>query len=571
MKRRKRLGEMLQEAGLVTESQLTEAIDAQQRSGLKMGEFLIREGIVREDEIVDVISRQLGIRKYEPDRFPVDAQLADLLPVGQAMKLQAVPLARHGSVVTAAMKDPTDIHTLDALEVFTDMEVEAVICSDQELNQLIGAIYGASSGLVGALEDIREEEAQNEAPEEPQVSESSGDLDVDSLQDMASGAPVVKLVNTLLSQAVRERASDVHISPEKDYVQVRFRVDGKLFEVPAPPIRMFLPMVSRLKILAGLDIAVSRIPQDGRFTIRMNQKEINIRVSTLPTIYGENVVMRILDTSTGVQSLDHLGLDPKDQALIRSVLAKPYGMILCAGPTGSGKSTTLYAMLKEINRADINIVTLEDPVEFRVEKIRQVQLNKKAGMTFASGLRAILRQDPDVVMVGEIRDGETARIAVQAGLTGHRVLSTVHTNDAAGAITRFLDMGVEPFLVSSVMLATIAQRLVRRICPNCRESYIPTDATLARWGLLEQSGESFWRGAGCASCMQTGYQGRVGLYEVLVNDAVVQEMVLQNRSAQEISQTQHETGKLTLLKEDAVRKIRAGLTTFEEAASAVMV
>jgi type IV pilus assembly protein PilB len=569
--KRKRLGEMLVEEKLISPERLEEILEPQGRSGQKLGEYLVREGLIREEDMISVVSRQLGVRRYQSELFPVDSSLADYLPVNQVMKYQAVPLVRKGSVLVMALRDPTDIYVLDALEVFTNLEVEAVICTEQEFNQLVAAVYGASSGLVGALEEIREKVEAEDADSGIETAPVTRDLDVTSLQAMAADAPVVKLVNTLLSQAVRERASDVHISPEKDHVQVRFRVDGKLFEVPAPPQRLFLPMVSRIKVLAGLDIAVSRIPQDGRFTIRMGQKEINIRVSTLPTIYGENIVMRILDTSAGVQSLENLGMDPRTQESIRAVIRKPYGMILAAGPTGSGKSTSLYAMLKEINRPDINIVTLEDPVEFRVDKIRQVQLNRKAGMTFASGLRSILRQDPDVVMVGEIRDSETASIAVQAGLTGHRVFSTVHTNDAAGAITRFLDMGVEPFLVSSVMLATIAQRLVRRICPYCAEFYQPAAAVLENWGLQDHKGGTFMRGKGCPNCMHTGYLGRVGIYELLINDEGVQEMILENRSAKEISRTLQEAGKLKTLKEDAVDKILAGKTTFEEAASAVMV
>ena len=567
---RKRLGEMLIDEGLITREALEGILDAQRRSGYKLGEYLVREGLVREAGVIGAVSRQLGIRHYTPDQFPVDSSLAQHLPLDQAMKYKAAPLARRGSVLIMALRDPTDIHVLDALEVFTNMEVESVICTEQEFNQLIAAIYGSSSGLVVALDEIRVE-AGDVGEEEMGRPTGAMDLDVGSMETMAADAPVVKLVNTLLSQAIQERASDVHISPEKDRVQVRFRVDGKLAEVPAPPTRFFLPLLSRIKILAGLDIAVSRIPQDGRFTIRMLKKEVNIRVSTLPTIHGENIVLRILDTSTGIHSLANLGMDPRTAEIIRAAIVKPYGMILTAGPTSSGKSTSLYAMIKEINRPDINIVTLEDPVEFRVEKIRQVQLNRKAGMTFAGGLRAILRQDPDVIMVGEIRDGETASIAVQAGLTGHRVFSTVHTNDAAGAITRFLDMGVEPFLVSSVMLLTVAQRLIRRICPHCAEEYLPSPLVLKRWKFEEHEGRPFKRGKGCPSCMYTGYQGRVGIYEALANDEEVQEMILRRQSAKEIAQALRKDGRLKLLWEDAAQKILDGVTTFEEAASAVMV
>jgi type IV pilus assembly protein PilB len=333
---------------------------------------------------------------------------------------------------------------------------------------------------------------------------------------------------------------------------------------------MFLPIVSRVKILADLDIATSRIPQDGRFSVKMQKKEINIRASTIPTIYGENVVLRLLDTSAGVYSLERLGMSSGDRDKLESMVAKPYGMILSTGPTGSGKTTSLYSILKKLNRPDMNIITLEDPVEYRVEKIRQVQLNRKAGMTFASGLRSVLRQDPDVIMVGEIRDAETATIAVQAAMTGHRVLSTAHTNDAAGAIARFLDMGIEPFLVSSVMLVSFAQRLVRKICEYCVEPYGPPADALAAWGLDKVEGANFQRGRGCSNCLDTGYRGRMGVYEVLVIDDMVQEMILKRESAQEISRAAQQAGTLRTLKENAASKVLEGVTTLEEATSAVM-
>jgi len=397
------------------------------------------------------------------------------------------------------------------------------------------------------------------------------DVEVSSLQDMAEEAPVVRLVNSILSQAVREGASAVHISPEKDFVQVRFRVDGRLHNVPAPPKSMLLHIISRLKILANMDIATSRIPQDGRFTVKLNNKEINIRASTIPTIYGENMVLRLLDTSAGIHTLETLGMADGDRRKIESVMHKPYGMILSTGPTGSGKSTSLYSILKKINQTDINILTVEDPVEYRIEKIRQVQLNRKAGMTFASGLRSILRQDPDVIMVGEIRDRETANIAVQAALTGHRVLSTVHTNDAAGAITRFVDMGIEPFLVASVMLVSFAQRLVRRVCPNCREPYRPAAEALSFWGQSPPEDARFQRGRGCFHCQDTGYRGRIGIYEILLIDDVIRDMIVKNRASHEIARTAHQSGHLRLLREDAFEKVALGITTMEEAASAVMV
>jgi len=560
------LGEMLLEAGLLTEEQLRQALGDHKKFGLKLGQFLVHQGIVSESEIVKLISRQLKVAKYRPDKYPVDLGLSKIISADIAQKYQVVPLRKKGQLLVIAMTDPLDIKAMDTIEVLANTEVEPVICTEQELNQMFGSLYGAYSDLDGVLESIEQVQYDTDTEIETTIE----DVEVSSLHDMAEEVPVVRLVNSILSQAVREKASDVHISPEKDYVQVRFRVDGRLHEVPAPQKSMFLPIVSRLKILAGIDIAVSRIPQDGRFTIKMDNKEINIRASTIPTIYGENLVLRLLDTSAGVYTLDRLGMSQGDMDKIESMITKPYGMILSTGPTGSGKSTSLYSILKKINEPDINIITLEDPVEFRIEKIRQIQLNRKAGMTFASGLRSILRQDPDVIMVGEIRDDETATIAVQAALTGHRVFSTVHTNDAAGAITRLLDMGIEPFLVSSVMLVSFAQRLVRKICPYCKEPYSPPKEALAHWGLDKVEGANFQRGRACFQCMGTGYKGRTGIFEVLVIDEMVQDMILKRKSAQEITRAAHQVGRLRTLKEDAADKVLKGITTLEEAALAVM-
>lgn len=568
MKNKKRLGEMLVEAGLMTEDQLKQAVIDHKRNNLKLGQYLVREGIVSGSQIADLISRQMKISKYYPDHYPIDMSLTEILPLEYAQKHQAVPIAKTNYLLTLAMTDPMDIDALDAIEVYTNMEVEALICTYQEWNHLLGSLYGTYSTMGGMLENL--EDMEIERSEEGDKGRSANDLEVKSLHDMAEEAPVIRLVNSILSQAVRDAASDVHISPEKDRVQVRFRVDGKLHEVPAPPKSMHLLIVSRLKILANMDISLSRIPQDGRFTIRMDNKEINIRASTIPTIYGENMVLRLLDTSSGVFSLEELGMSATDIEKLESIIHRPYGMILSTGPTGSGKSTTLYSILKRINQPDINIITLEDPVEYRVSKIRQIQLNRKAGMTFASGLRSIMRQDPDVIMVGETRDAETASISVQASLTGHRVLSTVHTNDAAGAITRFIDMGVEPFLVSSVMLVSIAQRLVRKVCPYCQKPHDPPEAALKFWGLESMAHAQFVKGTGCFNCMDKGYKGRTGIFEVLVIDEMVQDMILKRCSAQEITREAHKAGRLRTLKEDAAEKVVQGITTIDEAASAVM-
>jgi type IV pilus assembly protein PilB len=557
---------MLVAAGLVSEDKLRQALAAGKRGGLRLGQQLVRDGTVKEADIVDLISRQMGLAKYTPERFPVDGNLAMLIPAEMALRSKLVPLSKSGNLIRVAMSDPLDISAIEDIEIYKNCEVEPVICTERELGHLTSAIYGMGLGLEGVLDSI---ESMRDGEEQP-AARANEDMQVGSLEDMAGEAPVVRFVNSLLSQAVREGASDVHISPERDQVQIRMRIDGKLKAVPSPPKPMILPIVSRIKILGNLDISISRVPQDGRFSVAIDKREINIRVSTLPTIHGENLVLRLLDMSAGGLLLTDLGLAPDDLAKLRLVVERPYGMFLATGPTGSGKSTTLFALLREISRPDINVVTLEDPVEYRMEGVRQVQLNRKAGMTFASALRSTLRQDPDVVLVGEIRDAETAAIATQAALTGHKVLSTVHTNDAAGAIMRLMDMGIEPFLVSSVLVASIAQRLVRRICPHCAEPYTPKPEVLRFWNLDGATGATFLRGRGCYLCGDSGFKGRVGLYEILVIDEDIQDMVARRATSREISRFAADSGRLKLLQDDARLKILEGKTTFEEASSAVM-
>ena len=569
MKIKKRLGEMLVEAGLLTEEKLKQALVDQKKAGLKLGQYLTRQGIVNEQQIIDLLSQQLNIQKYHPDNFPLDISLAHYIPIEIAQKSQVAPLKKKGRLLTCAIVDPLDINTLDSIEVLANAEVEPVICSEREVNQLINSLYGMQSGLGGIMENMEIDSQPDAQAEEEQDKE---EIQVASLQDMAGEAPVVRLANSIFAQAIRDGASDIHISPQQNTVQLRFRIDGKLLEVPSPPKSLFLPIIARMKILANMDITISRIPQDGRFTLKIEKKEINVRVSSIPTIYGENIVLRLLDMSGGIYTLDRLGVVAEDRVKIEKMSVKPYGLILSTGPTGSGKSTSLYAILNWINKPDVNIITLEDPVEYRINNIRQAQLNRKAGMTFASGLRSILRQDPDVIMVGEIRDAETAAISVQAAQTGHRVLSTVHTNDAAGAITRFIDMGIEPFLISSVMLVSFAQRLIRTVCPYCKEPYNPPENALAVFGISKEEAKkaNFQRGKGCYQCKNMGYKGRTGLFEVLVNDDMIQDMILKKRPSQEITRSAVDAGKLRTLREDAVQKVMQGITTLEEAASAVM-
>lgn len=560
--KKKKLGEILVQADLLTEEQLQKALSEHKKSGLRLGQYLVRDGVVAEAQIVGLLCDQLKIRKYRPDKDVVDPRLADLIPAEIAYQHQAVPLHNGNFLLTVAMTDPLSISAMDAIERHTKTEVEPVICTEREFNQLFNTLYGAYGGIGGILEGIQIDEGEYKA-------EATEEIEMDSLQNMAQKAPVIALVNSIISQAIRENASDVHISPQKKYVRVRFRVDGKLYDVPSPPKNMLLPMVSRLKILSHMDIAKSRTPQDGRFSVRVKNKDINIRSSTIPSIYGENMVLRLLDTASSIYSLERLGMSKHDRKKVEAMIARPHGMILSTGPTGSGKSTSLYSILKELNQPDINIITVEDPVEYRIDNIMQVQLNRKAGMNFADGLRSILRQDPDVIMVGEIRDFETASVAVQAALTGHRVLSTLHTNDAASAITRLIDMGLEPFLVSSVMAASFAQRLVRKVCPDCKTPYSPTDEILKYWQLEDIENANFVRGKGCFNCMHTGYRGRTGVYEVLVVDENIQNMILNKTPTHEITGAVIESGAFTPMRENAIEKVVKGITTFEEAASAV--
>jgi type IV pilus assembly protein PilB len=567
MKVKKRLGEILVKNGLLTEEKLKQILIDQKKTDLKFGQYVIRQGIVQEKQIIDLLSEQLNIKKYQLNDFPLDLDLVRYIPIEIAQKNQVVPLKIKANLLMVAIVDPLEITILDSIEKLNNMEVEPVICSEAEINQLINSMYGVQSDLgdiIGTMEVESKVEEESDSKED--------EVQVASLQDMAGEVLVVRLTNSIFAQAIRDKASDIHISPQQTTVQLRYRIDGKLIEMPSPPKSLFLSVIARVKILANMDITVSRIPQDGRFTLKIEKKEINVRVSSIPTIHGENIVMRLLDMGAGIYTLNRLGMNAEDMAKIESMCIKPYGMILSTGPTGSGKSTSLYAILNSINKPDINIITLEDPVEYRINDIRQVQLNRKAGMTFASGLRSVLRQDPDVIMVGEIRDAETAAVSVQAAQTGHRLLSTVHTNDAAGVITRFIDMGIEPFLISSVLIVSFAQRLVRTICPYCKENYNPPTSALASFGITtaEANNANFQHGKGCSQCKNTGYKGRTGIFEVLVNDEMIQDMIIKQRPSPEITRAAVAAGKLKTLKEDAAQKIIQGITTLEEAASAVM-
>jgi len=570
MLKTKKLEKILIDAEVLTPDQFQQVITEQQGSGLDLNKYLTQSGIITESQLADIISREGKVTRYSAEQFPLEMDLIEFVPLEIAQRFHLAPIQKKGRLLIVATIDPLNIEALDTLEESTDCEVEPLVCTEQEFMQLITTIYGMDSGYTMDIDGIGEMEFDTESESKPD-SPVVEDVQVSSLQDMAEEAPVIRVVNSLLSQAVRQGASDIHISPEKEIAKIRFRIDGRLQAVPSPPKAMLLPIISRIKILGNMDIATSMMPQDGRFTVKTENKEINVRASSIPTIHGENIVLRLLDMGTTIHTLDRLGMIPEDVEKIKDVAAKPYGMILSSGPTGSGKSTSLYSIIKLLNKPDINIMTLEDPVEYRVPNIRQIQLNRKAGMTFASGLRSILRQDPDVIMVGEIRDSETAEISVRSALTGHRVLSTVHTNDSAGAITRLIEMGIEPFIVSSVLLVSFAQRLVRTVCPFCKEAYQPSEKSFQNLGVaLDHDRPSFYRGRGCINCMGTGFRGRTAVFEILIIDEEIQDMIMKRSSAQEISRHARSSGKLKTLKEDALIKIYNGITTVEEAASVVM-
>ncbi len=557
-------GNLLVDGGILKREQLEKALQEQAQTKQKLGEILIQNGVVTERQIVDFLSRHMRVRRLNMEKFTPRPELSKVLPESEALRLEVVPLLRKGSLLLVASSDPNNISVTDALQKITRFEIEPVICTRMEFNEVFAEVYGKE--FKPEEERLIDLEAISDAEIEQAPEESDATINISSLQNMAEEAPVIKLVNSILIKALHAGASDIHVRAVRDSVLLQMRIDGKLKRFDAFPKHYFFPMVSRVKLLSGLDISVTRIPQDGRFSYRMQNKEIGVRTSTIPTIYGEKVVLRLHVQKHTRFTLSDLGLAEREQKLISQATRKPYGMILTTGPTGSGKTTLLYTLLDLIQDPTINIVTLEDPVESRVDYMTQIQLNTKAGMTFASGLRSILRQDPDVIMVGEIRDHETASIAVESAMTGHRVLSTLHTNDAAGAVARFLEMGLEPFLIASTMLIVVAQRLVRKLCPHCIEPYQAKVKDLRVMDLEPSPGTvmHFFRGKGCSMCGNTGYKGRVGVFEVLNVDDAVQQLIIKRASAMEIRNAAVASGSLRTLKADAASKVLQGQTSFEE-------
>ncbi|MBU4310815.1 type II secretion system ATPase GspE [bacterium] len=551
---KKKLGEILVEKGVITSAQLTQVLAEQKRTGERLGRILVNLGFITERELIKFLGAQMDIPPINLDNYLIDPQIIDLVPQSLARRYILIPVFKSEDTLTLAMADPLNVFAIDDLHVRTKCRITPAVASETDILRAIDQYYGISESMEEVIKEASEEKFKLEEVEE---------VDLDKIEALAEEMPIIKLVNLIIMQAVKDRASDIHIESERDKVRTRYRIDGVLYEVPSPPKRLQPAIVSRIKIMSGMDIAEKRLPQDGRIMLRARNKDIDLRVATLPTMFGEKVVLRILERAVTIVDLDKLGLLPETRKRYEEIISRPYGIVLSTGPTGCGKSSTLYASLNKIKSTKTNIITIEDPIEYQISLVNQVQINPKAGLTFANGLRSFLRQDPDIIMVGEIRDLETAEIAVHASLTGHLVLSTLHTNDAPTAFTRLIDMGVEPFLVSSSVTAVMAQRLVRTICPKCREEHQPPKEVLEELGLSKEKGLKFYRGKGCGNCKNTGYFGRTGIFELLIPNEKIKDIVVRKTPATEIRKEALRAG-MRSLREDGVFKIKEGITSIEE-------
>lgn len=561
-----RLGELLIQEGLINDEQLEKAISVQKQEGRRLGEILVKLGMVKEEQLVTVLAKQINIPYFSLGTGmlrPVSSQdLEHTISQDVAYKNLVLPLSRTLNSLTVAMCDPLDIILLDNLKRMTGCEINPVIATKSDITKAIEEFYGKSALLKSAVEASYEnpvsvslEDSESEAVE--------SELSLDKLIARAEEAPVVKLVDLIIRQAIDERASDIHIELFRDKISLRYRIDGKLYEVPPPARHLHLPIVSRIKILSKLDIAEKRLPQDGAIAVKIDNRPIDIRVSTIPTIYGEKAVLRILDRSAVLLDLNQMGFEQKQLEHIRKAVNSPYGLVFVTGPTGSGKTTTLYAILSEIKNISKNIVTIEDPVEYKLDGINQVQLKPEIGLTFASALRSFLRQDPDIMLVGEVRDLETAQICVRSALTGHLVLSTLHTNDAPSAVTRLIDIGIEPYVVAPSLLVIIAQRLVRKLCLECKEAYEPE---FEHPTSVKLKTDLIYKPKGCPKCSNTGYHGRACIAEVMVVSEKIRELINQRASFQKIKEVARSEGMQTLY-ESSIKKVEAGVTSLEEALS----
>jgi type IV pilus assembly protein PilB len=557
----KRFGQLLIEAGVLTSEDLARALERQRASGERLGEALVNLKLASEADIVQALASQLEVGVFDPSRVPtIEPEIILTIPEHLARHHRALAVRRDGSVLGVAMCDPLDLVAIDDIRAATGLELELEVGLPSEIESAITAAYRSATAGRHMEEVIAGARLELGTATEAGFEE----LSEQELRSKALDAPIVRLVNLVMSQAIAERATDIHIEPLEDRVLVRYRVDGMLYDSTTAPKHFHEAIVVRIKILSEMDVAERRVPLDGRFTVGFEEREIDVRVSTLPTIYGEKVAMRLLHRSGFDFSLTDLGFEDEMLATFRRAIRRPYGMVLISGPTGSGKSTTLYAGLRELDRETKNITTLEDPVEYHLDRVNQVSINRKAGMLFGTGLRSILRQDPDIILVGEIRDQETADLAVRSALTGHLVLSTVHANDAPSTATRIVDIGIEPFLVSSAVHLVMAQRLVRKICPHCKEPYEPDPATVKALARDALDGFEFVHGAGCKRCRGRGYLGRTAVFELLDLSPEIGELIIAGASADALRKRAVELGFVTL-RENAIRKVRAGVTTVEEA------
>ncbi len=562
-----RLGEILIKENLITSDQLRQALEHQKASGGRLGTCLMKLGFISDDEITGVLSRQYGVPSINLKYYEVDASVIKLIPQDTAIRYQIVPLSRVGSTLTIAMTDPTNVFAMDDIKFMTGFNVEPVVASETAIAEAITKFYGEAESeeeLSKVMKDLTgEENADLELASEEQ------EMNLAELERAAEEAPIIKLVNLILTDAVKRGASDIHIEPYEKEVRVRFRIDGILQPVMSPPMKLRDAIISRIKIMAKLDISEKRLPQDGRIMIKYRKdnkiKDLDFRVSTIPALYGEKIVMRLLDKENLRLDMTKLGFEPESLAKFKNAILRPYGMVLVTGPTGSGKTNTLYSSIATLNTPETNIMTAEDPVEFQLAGINQVQMKDQIGLNFAAALRAFLRQDPNIILVGEIRDFETAEIAVKAALTGHLVLSTLHTNDAPSTISRLMNMGIEPFLVATSVNLICAQRLVRRICSNCKEVLkVPEQAMLdAGYTQEELKTTEIFVGKGCGTCNKSGYKGRVGLYEVMEINDELRELILVGASALELKKKAMDNGMVTL-RRSGLTKVALGMTTIEE-------
>ncbi len=560
-RRRRALGELLKNKGLINDKQLREALEKQKEMKRLLGQVLIDLGFVKEADIVMVLREQTGMPSINLGQLEIPGDILKRVSPSVARIYKIVPVSWEDNTLTVAMADPLNVNTLNDLPFLLGCEVKGAISVEEHVQRAIEKHYGEGLGSAEKLlEDL-----EQKAGKITDIEEREPETNVQQLQQLTEQAPVVKLLNLVLKQAIKARASDIHFEPFEDQFKIRYRVDGALYEMVPPPKHLSLAMASRIKVMANLDIAERRLPQDGRIQINMGGREVDLRISTLPTVFGESIVMRVLDRSVVMLSLNHVGISPDNLRKFEQLIKKPNGIIMATGPTGCGKTTTLYSALQMLNVPEVKIITTEDPVEYNIPGIMQVQIKEAIGLTFSGCLRHILRQDPDIILVGEIRDFETAEIAIQASLTGHLVLSTLHTNDAPSTITRLIDMQIEPFLITSTLEAVLAQRLVRTICQNCKEPYQPGEGELEAINLtIEEAKERiFYRGKGCSLCDDVGYKGRIGIFELLIMSSELGMLIIEKASTKDIRAKAQEQGMRTM-REDGLDKAYQGITTIEE-------